>query len=177
MRKQFAVVFNGHYAEKSYTTRREAENRAGEWMAYLLDTPYGLQGKEGSIWDNLPARQHVIPRVVVDSPPGKRPIWCMKCWKFVQRSRWARHYEINHGGCVHCHSPRLKELPGDTYDRDGIRNARKCLRCGTEMKAFAHGYQEKTRDEYVGELPTRLVKAAAREFHAEALKRGYTKRK
>jgi DNA-directed RNA polymerase subunit RPC12/RpoP len=78
-------------------------------------------------------------------------------------------------GCPACGSLRLNDIDGETWDRDGIREAKKCARCNTEFKSYAHGLSEKEFDEYTGEKPLRIIEAEAEAFDRVARARGYTK--
>ena len=77
--------------------------------------------------------------------------------------------------CPRCSSLRLRKIEGETWDRDGIRNAKKCDRCKTEFKSYSSGIIEKTASEYTGEWPEHIKQADAQEFDQIARARGYVK--
>jgi formate dehydrogenase maturation protein FdhE len=86
--------------------------------------------------------------------------------------RTKKHERLKNA-CPRCSSLRMKELVGDCYDRDGIRNAIKCQRCKTEFKCFAHGISEKDRSEYIEDWPDHVREAEEKDFDRRARSRGY----
>lgn len=79
--------------------------------------------------------------------------------------------------CPRCSSLRMHRIPDECWDRDGIREARKCGRCLTEYKSYAHGIVEKCSGEYTGEKPAHIKAADDAAFHAAATARGYVLRR
>jgi hypothetical protein len=77
--------------------------------------------------------------------------------------------------CKRC-GGKLLSIDGEFWDRDGIREASKCVECKTEYKSYASGYAEKTNwNEYSGEWPEHIKQAEAQSFHEKATRRGYVK--
>lgn len=91
-----------------------------------------------------------------------------------QHLRTKKHDRLK-SACPRCSSRRMKRLDGETWDRDGIRDARKCGRCLTEYKSYASGIVEKDVSEYTGEWPEHIKRQEAEAFDRAARARGYSK--
>lgn len=108
--------------------------------------------------------------------PCKVEIPIMDNARIVRHLNTKKHNRLKNA-CPRCSSVRIKDIPNETWDRDGIREAKKCERCKTEFKSYAHGIVEKDRSEYTGDWPRHIIKEEAEEFHRNALARGYVKKK
>jgi hypothetical protein len=94
----------------------------------------------------------------------------------VRQHLATKKHERLRNACPQCSSLRLKDIDGETWDRDGIREAKKCERCKTEFKSFVHGIVEKEPSEYTGEWPDHVARKVEMEFDRAARARGYIKR-
>lgn len=106
--------------------------------------------------------------------PCRVEIPVMQNARIVAHLNTKKHKRLAHA-CPRCSSVRMKDIEGECWDRDGIREAKKCQRCKTEYKCFAANMSEKDRHEYTGEWPEHVKEAEKKEFHERALKRGYVK--